>query len=82
VGTVRSVVPPHHQVGGARDTEHVGDGEQHVGHDLRVVRLPVKPRYVAHISLTNIITSVWALLSKMSHLRFYRAIFLSDFIAQ
>jgi len=33
-----------HQVGRPGDTQHVGNGEQDVRHDLRVIRLPLKPR--------------------------------------
>jgi len=40
-----------HQVRRARDAQHVGDGEQHVRDDLRVVWLPVEPRCSAtHIT--------------------------------
>ena len=42
-----------HEVGGARDAQHVGDGEQNVGDDLRVVRLPLEPRWIRHTSDTS-----------------------------
>jgi len=34
-----------HEVRGPRDAHHVGHGKQDIGHDLRVVRSPVKPRF-------------------------------------
>jgi len=33
-----------HEVSRTRDTQHIGNGEQHIRHDLWVVRLPLEPR--------------------------------------
>ena len=38
------------QIGRTRDAQHVGDGKQYVGHDLRVVRHPLEPRCMRHVT--------------------------------
>ena len=37
-----------HEVGRTGDTQHVCNGKQDVGNDLRIVRLPIEPSYIDH----------------------------------
>jgi len=54
-----------HEVGRARDAQHIGDGEQDVGYDFWIVRLPFEPSCIdrhhtdMHQKLTRRVTGPW-----------------------